>query len=304
MSQFTQKDMTRGDSFSASFSYLSEFIADAAVSALLAEVTASPKPGLVDSVNNGAHTDMTWQTFADSAHALRSYFLQCAEAGETYRQDLTSLAPALRSFGMQAETAMYAATGGVNTHKGAIFSMGILCAAVSAEGSADLSEIRKRCRSIAGALLEKDTASCTHGLAVREKTGVGGIRQEALAGFPSAFEIGFPALERALSGAEKASDGTADRPLSFNDALIYALLSIMSRTGDSNLVHRGGVEGMDFAQKEAKRLTESGPQSLDLEAVEALDREFIKRNLSPGGSADMLAFSAMLYYIKKGNNND
>jgi triphosphoribosyl-dephospho-CoA synthetase len=78
----------------------------------------------------------------------------------------------------------------------------------------------------------------------------------------------------------------------------------MASTEDSNLVHRGGAEGMDFAQKEARRLTAEGPANLDLEEVCRLDGEFITRNLSPGGSADLLAFSAMLYMIKRGNHND
>ena len=187
---------------------------------------------------------------------------------------------------------MYKATGGVNTHKGAIFSMGILCAA-AAMGFESLCELQEHCRQLAAALLETDTASGTHGLAARETAGTGGIRAEAGSGFDTAFSIGLPALEEALSAGCRE-----------NHACIYALLRIIASTEDSNLVHRGGACGMYFAQKEAVRLTEHGPAALDLEEVRALDGEFIKRNLSPGGSADLLAFSIMLYRLKKGDHND
>ncbi len=288
----------------------SEAIADAAVSSLLGEVWTTPKPGLVDRNNNGSHRDMNLAMFEASAASLHGSFCRCAEAGIRLKDDLPALAAELRIIGLQAEQQMYAVTGGVNTHKGAIFSMGVLCAASAMElpqedvrdpstgliafsDGARLTKLQTNCSAIASALLEKDTASGTHGLAVRETTGTGGIRKEALSGFETAFSLGLTALEEALAAgcSEKAS-------------MVYALLRIMAATEDSNLVHRGGAEGMNFAKKEAVRLTESGPAQLDLDAVYALDEEFIKRNLSPGGSADLLAFSGMLYRLKKGIDYD
>ena len=307
MNEKNGNDTTRGEIFSpASFAYspplrktpaastssLCSNIAELAVSALLAEVWTTPKPGLVDRNNNGAHTDMDLTMFERSALALETSFLQCAEAGECLKHDLPILAAKLRTIGLQAESRMYEATGGVNTHKGAIFSMGILCAA-AAMGFESLCELQEHCRQLAAALLETDTASGTHGLAARETAGTGGIRAEAGSGFDTAFSIGLPALEEALAVGCRE-----------NHACIYALLRIIASTEDSNLVHRGGACGMDFAQKEAVRLTEHGPAALDLEEVRALDGEFIKRNLSPGGSADLLAFSIMLYRLKKGDHND
>ena len=307
MNEKNGNDTTRGEIFSpASFAYspalrktpaasvssISSNIAELAVSALLAEVWTTPKPGLVDRNNNGAHTDMDLTMFERSALALETSFLQCAEAGECLKHDLPILAAKLRTIGLQAESRMYEATGGVNTHKGAIFSMGILCAAVAMEFKS-LCELQEHCRQLAAALLEIDTASGTHGLAARETAGTGGIRAEAGSGFDTAFSIGLPALEEALAVGCRE-----------NHACIYALLRIIASTEDSNLVHRGGACGMDFAQKEAVRLTEHGPAALDLEEVLTLDGEFIKRNLSPGGSADLLAFSIMLYRLKKGDHND
>ena len=307
MNEKNGNDTTRGEIFSpASFAYspalrktpaasvssISSNIAELAVSALLAEVWTTPKPGLVDRNNNGAHTDMDLTMFERSALALETSFLQCAEAGECLKHDLPILAAKLRTIGLQAESRMYEATGGVNTHKGAIFSMGILCAA-AAMGFESLCELQEHCRQLAAALLETDTASGTHGLAARETAGTGGIRAEAGSGFDTAFSIGLPALEEAMAVSCRE-----------NHACIYALLRIIASTEDSNLVHRGGACGMDFAQKEAVRLTEHGPAALDLEEVLTLDGEFIKRNLSPGGSADLLAFSIMLYRLKKGDHND
>ena len=315
MNEKNGNDTTRGEIFSpASFAYspslrktpaastssLCSNIAELAVSALLAEVWTTPKPGLVDRNNNGAHTDMDLTMFERSALALETSFLQCAEAGECLKHDLPILAAKLRTIGLQAESRMYEATGGVNTHKGAIFSMGILCAAAAilsqpsnSGGASALPDLQEHCRQLAAALLEIDTASGTHGLAARETAGTGGIRAEAGSGFDTAFSIGLPALEEALAVGCRE-----------NHACIYALLRIIASTEDSNLVHRGGACGMDFAQKEAVRLTEHGPAALDLEEVLTLDGEFIKRNLSPGGSADLLAFSIMLYRLKKGDHND
>ena len=294
MGHFTLNDMTRGEMLSsASFAYSpASFLADAAKSALLTEVWSTPKPGLVDRDNNGSHTDMSLSMFEKSASALHDSFLQCAKSGAESADDTQVLASHLRTIGIAAEERMYEATGGINTHKGAIFSIGILCCA-AAMGFESFADLQENCRMIAETLLQKDTASGTHGLKARESCGTGGIRKEALSGFDSAFSIGLPALEKALD---------ADR--SENDSLVYALLSIMAATEDSNLVHRGGMEGMDFAQKEAQKLTAEGPKALDMEKVRMLDGEFIKRNLSPGGSADLLAFSAMLYMIKRGNHND
>lgn len=287
--------MTRGETFSpASFAYSPAClaIAEMAEESLLDEVRTTPKPGLVDRNNCGAHTDMDLPLFERSAAALKDSFRNCAEAGACFSRDIPQLAPELRSIGLQAEAQMYETTGGVNTHKGAIFSIGILCAA-SAMPFRSMEELQKHCCKIAAVLLQEDTAAETHGLSAMKSLGTGGIRKEARSGFDTAFSIGLPALEEALAAG-----------CSENAAMVYALLSIMAATEDSNLVHRGGAAGMDFARKQARQLTAAGPGALNLEEVCRLDGEFIKRNLSPGGAADLLAFSVMLYRIKKGNHYD
>lgn len=291
-----------------------------ASSALLGEVWASPKPGLVDRENNGAHRDMTYQNFVDSAHALTGCFTQCARAGAAYAaagslrsEDVSvsgrgpqtsedvpasgfeaqaALAAQLRTIGLAGETAMYQATGGVNTHKGAVFSMGILCAAagtqaVQPEDAETLKSLQPTAASIAAALLASEPDLSTHGRKVMAETGAGGIRGEALTGFDTAFSVGLPSLITALEAGRN-----------LNDAMVYTLLRIIAATEDSNLVHRGGMEGMDFAKKEALRLTEDGPAAMDLAAVGETDRKFIEKNLSPGGSADLLALTLFLCFLK------
>lgn len=309
--------MTRGENFSpASFAYsqpgvityrgpcessedsgssLCEAIGEQASASLLGEVWTTPKPGLVDRNNNGAHTDMNLAMFEASAAALEKSFIRCAQAGAQASRDMSALAAELRKTGLEAEKRMYEVTGGVNTHKGAIFSMGILCAAAAMmpQGEVSMTRLQQNCREIAAALLEEDKASETHGLKAREACGTGGIRKEALSGFETAFCTGLPAIEEAM----KAGCGE-------KKACVYALMRIMETTEDSNLVHRGGISGAEYARAEARRLTKDGPASMDMDAVSILDEEFIRRNLSPGGSADLLAFSVMLYRIKKGNHYD
>ena len=272
--------------------------------ALLGEVWASPKPGLVDRENTGAHKDMTYQNFVDSAHALQHCFTRCAQAGaafsaanslddQPHSDDLPQLAAKLRSIGLAGEAAMYQATGGVNTHKGAIFSLGILCAAAAfvslqqMEHAGQMKQLQSVAASIAASLLAEDAAEHTNGKRVLQQTGTGGIRAEALGGFDTAFSVGLSSLMEALQ-----SD------ICENDAMVYTLLRIIEATEDSNLVHRGGVEGMDFAKRKARKLTEGGPAAMNLTEIRETDRKFIEKNLSPGGSADLLALTLFLGFLK------
>ena len=280
-------------SFPGSAALSPDEIGRLAVSALLGEVWASPKPGLVDRENTGAHKDMTYQNFVDSARALQHCFTQCAQAGQHHSDDLPLLAARLRSIGLAGEAAMYQATGGVNTHKGSIFSMGILCAAAAAvplhqmEHAETLKSLQSTAASIAAELLADDSAEQTNGKRVLQQTGTGGIRAEAGSGFDTAFSVGLPSLITALEAGRNT-----------NDAMVYTLLRIIHATEDSNLVHRGGVEGMDFAKREARKLTEGGPAAMNLTAVRETDRKFIEKNLSPGGSADLLALTLFLSFLK------
>ena len=297
-------DGSAAHSFPGSAALSPDEIGRLAVMALLGEVWASPKPGLVDRENTGAHKDMTYQNFVDSAHALQHCFTRCAQAGAAFSaanslddlphsDDLPQLAAKLRSIGLAGEAAMYQATGGVNTHKGAIFSLGILCAAAAfvslqqMEHAGQMKQLQSVAASIAASLLAEDAAEHTNGKRVLQQTGTGGIRAEALGGFDTAFSVGLSSLMEALQ-----SD------ICENDAMVYTLLRIIEATEDSNLVHRGGVEGMDFAKREVRKLTEGGPAAMTLAEIRETDRKFIEKNLSPGGSADLLALTLFLGFLK------
>ena len=245
--------------------FAAETLAEMAENALLAEVHFTPKPGLVDEANNGAHRDMDVPLFERSAHALRPCFEEFVRLG------LQGASPAaLQQAGVRAEKAMFAATGGVNTHKGAIYSGALLLHAagrlLSGEEEGDLCELAAQ----TAAAIPAPTG--THGAAVRAQCG--GIRTEAVSGYPTA-----QAVLRQLR-----QSGPLD-----------ALLLSMSRLDDSTLWHRGGAEGAQLVRSRAADIL-AAPASEREARTRRLDAELIERNLSPGGSADLLA---MAFFLEK-----
>lgn len=264
-------------------------IAMIAEQSLLYEVATTPKPGLVDFENSGAHQDMDRFTFIDSACALRSYFEKCAEAGtENAEGDPIKLFEQLRSLGQQAEAKMLSATHNVNTHKGALFSLGILCCAagMSFGHAIALNDLLQRASDLAKAsLADFNEISAENALTGGEQQyahcGLTGVRGEAAAGFPSVREIALPALERALS--EGAN---------LNDAGLSALLALMAQVADSNVLRRTGEGGLQFMHREVGKISSS-----DHAALHALNESFVSANLSPGGCADLLAVAWFLHEI-------
>jgi len=253
-----------------------------AADCLLAEVETFPKPGLVSHVDNGSHDDMDATLFRRSAAAIRPHFVAMAQAGA--QGDGMGR---LRVIGLAAEAAMHAATGGINTHRGAIFGLGLLVAAQGARAGGlepdgtPLGAIvaRRWGREILGGpvLLH------SHGSRARRLYGAGGARAEAAAGFPAVHGIGVPALR---AGARRAP-GDAEA------ARVHACMALIAALEDTNLLHRGGRDGLQFAQHAARRfLREGGVARSDWHArALALHRAFVARRLSPGGSADLLAMS-------------
>ena len=245
--------------------FAAETLGEMAENALLAEVHFTPKPGLVDEANNGAHRDMDVPLFERSAHALRPCFEEFVRLG------IQGASPAaLQQAGVRAEQAMFAATGGVNTHKGAIYSGALLLHAagrlLSGEEEGNLCELAAQ----TAATIPAPTG--THGAAVRAQCG--GIRMEAVSGYPTA-----QAVLRQLQ-----QSGPLD-----------ALLLSMSRLDDSTLWHRGGAEGAQLVRSRAADIL-AAPASEREARTRRLDAELIERNLSPGGSADLLA---MAFFLEK-----
>lgn len=269
--------------------------ASCAVRALLYEVSATPKPGLVDRNNSGSHKDMNFFTFLDSSAALipwfRDFFCIGWDHGTEENEQLFSR---LRFAGREAEAHMFKATGGVNTHKGLIFSFAILCGALGKihagqEGPLDSGQVLSACRKLGcRSLGDFKTSDCqTSGERCHAAYGLTGARGEAAAGFPSALSFGLPALKLWLN-----------RGFSLNDSSVLALLTMLSQVDDTNMIHRGGRETALKSKKEAGALlAEITPASFKYR-LEALDSSFIRQNLSPGGCADLLAVSLMLYFLE------
>lgn len=275
-----------------------EEAARTACRALLYEVCTTPKPGLVDRANSGSHKDMDIFTFVDSACSLLPYFEACARVGmetaglkapETFRQ--------LRRKGRKAELDMFAATKGVNTHKGAIFSMGILCGALGRlpkEQWRRADAVLKECRDMTQGLTAADFAGLTPEQAVTTgqklylKYGISGVRGQMEEGLPAVARIGLPVLR----------EGAA-RGLSINDAGCAALLALITASVDTNLIARSSLMVQQETVEQLKELLKKNPYP-DRETLNRLDREFIEANLSPGGSADLLAICYMLYFLEGG----
>jgi triphosphoribosyl-dephospho-CoA synthase len=265
-------------------------IGRAAIAALREELRVAPKPGLVSPHDRGAHDDMDHATFAASLRALRGSFPALARAGMA-RAPLD----VLRALGVRAEVRMLAATRGVNTHRGAIFSLGLLAAAagrLAADGArCDAAGLRETVRRAYGpALRALPPPRESHGVAVARRHGVGGARAEAAAGFPHLFDVAHPALVAALR------DGAGRRA-----AAVQCLLSVVAVLPDTNLLYRGGARGLAFARSAASAfLRAGGVHRTDWEAhAQEIHEAFVARRLSPGGSADLLAAALLVLRLER-----
>jgi triphosphoribosyl-dephospho-CoA synthase len=265
-------------------------VADLAKSALLAELETWPKPGLVSHVDSGSHTDMDASTLRASATAITPFYYQLTVAGAAQ-----SGMNRLREIGLEAERAMLAATSGVNTHRGAIFSLGLLCAAAGATWSETTrSESHWRAQVLGAtvrqrwgqAIMSGPIPLRSHGTNALLKFGAGGARAQAAAGFPHAIEVGLPALRLGRRLAPKDPEA----------ARVQGFFAILASMEDTNLLHRGGAVGLRYAQEAAARFLEQGGvgQADWRERAVAVHRAFVVRRLSPGGCADLLAITLLL----------
>jgi triphosphoribosyl-dephospho-CoA synthase len=259
--------------------------------ALRDEVMAWPKPGLVTPVDSGSHRDMNIGTLLTSIDALHGSFARLAHAGA--RAEPFAV---LREIGMEAERKMLLATGGVNTHRGAIFNLGLLVAA-AARRLVDQSLAISSCGEVVASVWGAEIAAArtqspvSHGNSVYKKFAVGGARTEAAAGFPSVYNIGMPALRRNLAAGH-------DR----ETAQIAALLALMEYLPDTNLLWRGGESGIEFVRKSAAAFNRAGGVAAPgwREHLLELHRACVARNLSPGGSADLMAATWVAHELEPG----
>jgi len=255
------------------------------------EIETWPKPGLVSHIDNGSHTDMDADTFRRSATAIRPFFAELAQAGAR-----NAAMPALRKIGLGAERAMLTATGGVNTHRGAIFGLGLLCAAAGARAighaDPDLTLGAIVARHWGKDILAGPRLPYSHGERAGRNYGAGGARREAADGFPSLYEIGLPALREA--GRLAPGDEEAQR--------VQACFALIAAVEDTNLLHRGGLDGLRFAQHSARDFLDQGGvgQTDWRRAAAAIHHSFVTRRLSPGGAADLLAMCVFVHTLERG----
>jgi triphosphoribosyl-dephospho-CoA synthase len=261
-----------------------------AVRCLYEELTLYPKPGLVSLVDNGSHEDMDATTFMRSMFALRHYYAHICRAGVEdapfYR---------LKQLGIEAEQRMLRSTGGINTHRGAIFTLGLLCAAV---GLASAQRIRLAPGPLRAVLLtrwgDELAAHCgahqgdSNGVRAARIHGAGGAREEGALGLPSVFEVGLPALRQALSCGR-----------SLRLARIDALFALMAHMSDTNVLHRGGAAGARMVREHAQRFRDAGGTAAPDWRTRALEshRAFVAARLSPGGAADLLAGCCLVHSV-------
>ena len=268
-------------------------IADTMRQALITEATLTPKAGLVDAVHNGGHHDMNLALFLRSADAIAPYLGDCAATGMTFAGHPASpaLLAAIRPIGLAAEAAMRAATGGVNTHKGAIFAFGLTAAALGkrlaeqhAATLADVqADVRALCAEILAELRQGDCDSA--GKRGYARHGISGARGEAASGFATVTKHALPVYQQEL-----AADGNARR------ALLAALVALYAANDDTTTIARVGLDGLRAHQHWARTLLADRARLADeaqlSETIAAYARDCAARRLSAGGSADLLALTA------------
>lgn len=264
-----------------------------ATRALVKEVFLTPKPGLVDRHNSGAHRDMDFQTFMESIWAIGKWFDNFYYYGCFHKAlEGASLLNAIRPLGIACEKAMFEATKGVNTHKGAIFSLGLICTAIGhLEGRQEqvnyatiCDRVASMCQNILNELVTENKHQ-TAGERLYKLYGFTGARGEATTGFKTVIQHSLPVYLALLK------QGHLEQT-----ALLQALMVLMVHNNDTNIVARGGLEGLSFVQRRSQELLDQhvvfSPENLS--PLFIFDQQLIDRYLSPGGSADLLSITWFL----------
>ena len=262
---------------------LAERLADLAVDALIDEADLSPKPALVDRRSSGAHTDLHLGLMHASAISLWPAFKQMADAAIAIGEITPLLRETIGRLGREGEAAMMRTTNGVNTHRGAIWALGLLVTAAALNPD-DLSPAGLCQRAGRLALIEDrhQTASKSHshGQTVAQKYGAMGAREQAQAGFPAVTQTGLPQLVRSRAAGHGEQNARLD-----------ALLAIMTTLSDTCVLYRAGEAGLHAMQHGAQRVLDTGGSATlsGRRALNQLDQQLLSLNASPGGAADLLA---------------
>ena len=267
-----------------------QHIDDLACEALYDELSLEHKPGLVCPSSNGSHIDMTHQTFIDSIASLKGYFATLSQFGYVDADfDI------IKTQGIEQEVKMLQATGGINTHKGAIFNLGFICAAI---GRCLQVDIPLTAKNICAQLVARWQADLTtrlgrdpnsHGQKMHKKYGVTGAIEMVANGFVVIQHQVLPCFY-----------DTIQRTQDFEKASMQALMTLISVLSDTNIIWRGGMAQLTHAQQLADTFLQAGGVYQDdwRQQVQRIEQYFIQHNLSPGGSADLLAVTIFLYKVE------
>ena len=264
---------------------LAERLADTATQALIDEARLSPKPGLVDSRSSGAHQDLNLNLMVRSAHSLTPTFYALAlhswqrPADIALRQDIGRL-------GRAGEAQMMAETGGVNTHRGAIWAMGLLVSAVAMQPESLLPQhIARRAAKIAALPDEFSPKKFSKGSHAVQRYQVPGAREEAQGGFPHIIDCALPQLHRSRSLGASESEAQVD-----------ALLAVMARLCDTCVLSRGGLPALNAMHQGAQAVLAAGGMRTmaGKQLLRHLEHRMLADNTSPGGAADLLAATLFL----------
>ncbi|PMZ90723.1 MULTISPECIES: triphosphoribosyl-dephospho-CoA synthase [unclassified Pseudomonas] len=272
---------------------LAERLADLAVDALIDEADLSPKPALVDRRGNGAHTDLHLGLMHASALSLWPAFKEMAEVAIEFGEIGLPLREAVGRIGREGEQAMLDTTGGVNTHRGAIWALGLLITAAALEPqSCNANSVALRAARLA--LLDDRFAPrpLSHGAQVAQRYGARGAREEAQLGFPAVTQRALPQLLRSRAAGHGEQNARLD-----------ALLAIMTSLADTCVLYRAGEEGLNIMQLGAREVLDAGGSASlgGRRRLHELDQQLIALNASPGGAADLLAACLFIDRIASGD---
>jgi triphosphoribosyl-dephospho-CoA synthase len=254
------------------------------------ELETWPKPGLVSHIDAGSHRDMDAASMYRSAESLQPFFAELVEAGARDEGMNT-----LRTIGLRAESVMLGVTGGVNTHRGAIFGIGLLCAAAGWRFRGPIGWKPRLglvvARRWGSDILAGPRSSGSHGESARRRFGAGGARFEAAQGFPNIYRIGVPTLRHANRLCPDDDEA----------ARVQACFELLAVVEDTNILFRGGPDGLQFAQRAAQSfLDQGGVAGRDWrDRALAVHLAFVARGLSPGGVADLLAMSLFVLQLER-----
>lgn len=276
-------------------------VRNSSIEAMTYEVMAAPKPGLVDRFNNGAHKDMDLFTFINSIVSLKDYYYHITKLGYNFTsEDYRLLMKEIRPLGIEAEKSMFKATDGVNTHKGLIFLMGIIAAAAGNlyRRSMDISpeNISNLTRQMTSGITDElkvnlESENLTYGERIFKEYNITGIRGEVEKGLPRVMKVSLPIYTKLMNKPK----------INQNTAMLQTLLYLMVVVDDINILGRHGMDTLIYVRKRAKDALRFGGylSHKGRKYVNYMDIDFINRHISPGGSADLLAVTVLLYLLRE-----